>query len=297
MRVLIVGCGYVGLPLGAELVRRGHEVLGMRRSATAHAELEAAGIQPIIADVARPETLPPIASALDWVVNLVSSNGGGIDEYREVYRNGTQHLLEWLVDSPLKKYVYASSTGVYGQNDGALVTEESLTEPKSETARILVETERLLIDAARQRNFPAIILRVAGIYGPGRGHLFRQFLKGEARITTDGRRFLNMIHLEDLTGAIQAALERGRVGEVYNAVDDEPVCEIDFLQWLSKTLGRPLPPLAAGRESSIGKRRATNKRVLNRKLRTELGYNFKFPTFREGYREEIAGLDEEKRIK
>lgn len=283
MRVLIVGCGYVGLPLGAELVRRGHQVLGLRRSARANAELEAAGIKPIIADVAKRETLPPVATSFDWVVNLVSSTGGGVEEYRDVYRNGTRNLLEWLQEAPLKKYVYTSSTGVYGQNDGSIVTETSPTEPASETARILVETEKLLFDAAKQNGFPAVVLRVAGIYGPSRGHLFNQFLKDEATITGDGRRIMNMIHREDLIGVILAALEKGKTGAVYNAVDDEPVSEIDFLRWLAETLGKPMPPTVPERDRPARKARGTYKTVSNRRLKDELKYRFKFPNFRAGY--------------
>src|SRR5262245_25539169 len=118
MRVLIVGCGYVGLPLGAELVRHGHEVFGLRRSNGGEAELLAAGLKPVIADITRPEDLAQLPGPFDWVVNTVSSTKGGVDEYRQVYLEGTRHLLEWLATSPPKKYVYTSSTSVYGQTDG-----------------------------------------------------------------------------------------------------------------------------------------------------------------------------------
>ena len=293
MRVLIVGCGYVGLPLGADLVRQGHPVWGMRRSAKLNAELEAAGIQPIIADVAKRETLARVTPSFDWVVNLVSSAGGGVAEYREVYLQGTRNLLEWLAGVPLKKYVYTSSTGVYGQNDGSLVTEASPTEPASETGRILVETEKLVFDATKQSGFPAVVLRVAGIYGPGRGHLFQQFLKGEARMAGDGRRIMNMIHVDDLIGVILAALEKGAAGAAYNAVDDEPVLEIDFLRWLSETQKKPRPPSVPENERPERKGRGTNKKVSNFKLTDELGYRFKFPNFRAGY---TPAIDQQRKI-
>ena len=286
MRVLIVGCGYVGLPLGAELSRQGYTVFGLRRTRRAEAELLAAGIQPLAADITKPDQLARPPAAYDWVVNCVSASGGGAREYREVYLRGAQNLIAWLGAAPLRKFVYTSSTSVYGQNDGSKVEESSLTEPATETGRILVETEQLLLAAARERQFPAVILRLAGIYGPGRGYWLKQFLSNGACLEGGGSRLLNMIHRDDVAGAILAALQHGRPGEVYNAVDDEPVSQLAFFQWLSGQLGKPLPPAAS--KDSAPKRGATNKQVSNRRLKAELGYQFKYPTFREGYAAEIA---------
>src|SRR3954469_3752948 len=161
MRVLIIGCGYVGLPLGAELVRQGHEVFGVRRSAEGEAELKAAGIQPLVADITKPEELTKLPGPFDWVVNTVSSTKGGVEEYQQVYLQGTRNLIEWLAAAPPKKFVYTSSTSVYGQTDSSPVKETSPAEPASETSRVLVETEKVLLEAAQQQRFPAVILRVA----------------------------------------------------------------------------------------------------------------------------------------
>lgn len=290
MRVLIVGCGYVGLPLGAELVRRGHTVFGMRRSAEGADELRAAGLTPLVADVTRPETLRALPGPFDWVVNTVSSSKGGADVYRAVYVDGTRHLIEWLASAPLRKYVYTSSTSVYPQADGSEVNEESPAQPTTDTGRLLVETENLLRTAAGERHFPAVILRVAGIYGPERGFLFHQYLRGEARLSGDGARLLNMVHREDVVGASIAALERGHTGSTYNVADDEPVSQQAFFEWLSAKLGKPMPPPADESAVPARKRGVTNKRVANRRLREELRYALKFPTFREGYTDEILRL-------
>ena len=290
MRVLIVGCGYVGLPLGAELVRLGHEVSGLRRSATAENELKAAGIQPFFGDVTRSETLTKLPHEFDWVVNCVTA-GGDSDNYRQVYLQGTRNLIEWLAPNPPKKFVYTSSTSVYGQTDGSQVKESSPTEPVAETAKILVETEKLLLAAVAERKFPAVILRVAGIYGPDRGHWFKQFLKDEAHIEGDGSRLLNMIHRDDLIGCIIAALKNGRAGEIYNAADDEPVSQQHFFQWLAQALDKPLPPSEPENPAENRKRGVTNKRVSNRKLKMELGHQFKYPNFRKGYSAELLRLD------
>ncbi len=289
MRVLIVGCGYIGLPLGAELFRQGHEVFGLRHTVSAQKELEAVGIRPLFADITKPQDLAGLPAAFDWVVNCVASGGGSADDYRRIYLQGMQNLLDWLAPRPPKKFVYTSSTSVYGQNDGSRVDETSPTEPVTETARVLVETEKLLRQTAEQNNFPAIILRLAGIYGPGRGHWLRQYLKNEARIEGKGDRFLNMIHRDDVVGAIIAALQGGRPGEIYNVADDEPVSQIAFFEWLSNALTRPLPP-SIPEKSTARKRGATNKQVSNRKLKDELGYQFKYPDFRKGYSAEILRL-------
>jgi len=335
MKCLIVGCGYVGLPLGAELVRQGHEVFGLRRSASTDHQLKAAGVQPLVADITRPETLAQLPREFDWVVNCVSSTGGNAENYRRVYLQGTRNVIEWVAPasaeapSPqaLKKFVYTSSTSVYGQTDGSQVKETSPTEPVAETAKVLLETEKLLLASAFPLNrsrpggaafspsrgegrdegapaakgaiiggqnvaaFPVVILRVAGIYGPDRGHWFKQFLKNEARIEGDGARFLNMIHRDDVVGCIIAALKNGRPGEIYNAVDDEPVSQANFFQWLAATVGKYPPPSVAENPDENGKRGVTNKRAVNRKLKMELGYQFKYPNFRKGYTAELLRLE------
>jgi nucleoside-diphosphate-sugar epimerase len=287
-RVLIVGCGYVGLALGTRLVQTGHAVFGLRRSPGAAAELAAVGITPLAGDLTRTDDLSRLPGPFDWVVNTVSSSRGGVAEYRDVYLDGTRNLLTWLRDRPPERLVYTSSTSVYGQIDGSWVDESSPTVPAEETGRVLVETETELLKAARVGTVPGIVLRVAGIYGPGRGHLFQQFLRGEARIQGDGSRWLNMVHRDDVAGAIHAALERGQPGNIYNAADNEPVSQLGFLSWIAAQLDRPLPPAATEAEDIARKRGLTHKRVSNRKLREELGWKPRFPTFREGYAAEIA---------
>ena len=291
MRVLILGCGYVGRPLGVALARAGHEVLGVRRDVAGAEELQAQGITPIIADITRREDLEKIPGPFDWVINTVSSTKGGVEEYRAVYLEATRHLIEWFSKRLPQKYLYTSSTSVYAQTDGSWVTEESPTEPPGDTSRVLVETEQLLLQATREKNFPAIILRVAGIYGPGRGHLFQQYLRGEARLAGDGSRLINMIHRDDVVRAAVAALERGQPGRIYNVADDEPVTQREFFTWLSHQLGKPMPPPATEEENARRKRGLTQKRVSNRRLREELRCELLHPTFREGYAGEIASLE------
>jgi nucleoside-diphosphate-sugar epimerase len=287
MRVLIVGCGYVGLPLGTELVRQGHEAFGLRRSAPG--ELPNAGIIPLQADITNAASLSNLLGRFDWVVNCAASGGGGADDYRKLYLEGNRNLVSWLTAFPPKKFVYTSSTSVYAQNDGSVVTESSPTQPEAPTAKILAQAEETLLAAAKA-GFPAVVLRVAGIYGPGRGHAFKQFLSGDARIEGSGARHLNMIHRDDLVRVIVAALERGRPGEIYNAADNESVTQLQFFEWLALKLSRPLPSRIEADDEGLRKRGLTNKRVSNAKLRKELEYEFTYPDFRAGYASEIARL-------
>ena len=275
MRVSIVGCGYVGLPLGGALAGLGHEVHGVRRRTNTHAAMEDAGIMPHAIDIIRREQLDNLPGPFEWIINTVSSGRGGEEAFHGIYVLGTQNLIDWFADSPPPKYLFTSSTGVYGQTDGSWVDEDSLTEPSGETGQTLLEAESLALSIG------GIVLRVSGIYGPDRGHLYRQFLKGEAVITGNPNRWMNMVHRDDVIGYILAAMETADPGTVLNATDNEPVTQQDFSQWLADQLDRPLPPQKPDVISH--KRAQTNKRVANSYAREILSWTPKYPTWREGY--------------
>jgi nucleoside-diphosphate-sugar epimerase len=288
MRVLIVGCGYVGLKVGADLVGQGHQVWGLRRSEKENALIKAAGIQPIKADITASKSFPQDCPQYDWVVHCVSSSGGGAAEYEQTYFTGTRNLLDFLGSRPPGKLVYTSSTSVYGQTDGSWVDEESPAEPTTATAQVLLRTEELLLAEVRRNSFPAVVLRVAGIYGPARTHWRDQVQTGRARIDGDGGRFINMVHRDDVTGAIIAALSLGAAGRVYNVVDDQPVTQSDLLRWIASRLKQPVPPAADSIQGSR-KRGSTSKRISNRRLKEELSYALRFPTFKQGFKAVLLG--------
>jgi nucleoside-diphosphate-sugar epimerase len=288
MRVLIVGCGYVGLKVGADLVGQGHQVWGLRRSEKENALIKAAGIQPIKADITASKSFPQDCPQYDWVVHCVSSSGGGAAEYEQTYFTGTRNLLDFLGSRPPGKLVYTSSTSVYGQTDGSWVDEESPAEPTTATAQVLLRTEELLLAEVRRNSFPAVVLRVAGIYGPARTHWLDQVQTGRARIDGDGGRFINMVHRDDVTGAIIAALSLGAAGRVYNVVDDQPVTQSDLLRWIASRLKQPVPPAADSIQGSR-KRGSTSKRISNRRLKEELSYALRFPTFKQGFKAVLLG--------
>jgi nucleoside-diphosphate-sugar epimerase len=138
MRILIVGCGYVGLALGQRLSSSGAEVLGLRRQGDPDGAMAAAGIQPLSGDLTRPADLEAIPGDFDAVVCAVSSSRGGADAYREVYLGGARNLIEWARHRRVGRMVSVSSTSVYSQTDGSWVSEDSPVEPAGETGRLLV---------------------------------------------------------------------------------------------------------------------------------------------------------------
>lgn len=283
MRILIIGCGYLGMAIGERLVAAGHSVTGVRRGPDVDGELAARGIGLIEGDITDRNNVRSWPDGWDVVINAVSSSRGGAEVYRQVYGNGTRHVVERYAGSGLARYIHISSTSVYGQTDGGWVDEDAATEPGTETGGVLVDTERWLLEERKARGFPVVLLRVAGIYGPGRGHLLSQLLKGEARIQGDGSRWVNMVHRDDAARAVICVAEASEVGSVYNVVDDEPVAQGAFVKWLAQEHGKASPPMATELENSARKRGLTHKRVLNRRLRA-LGWKLEYPTYREGYR-------------
>jgi len=269
--------------MGSQLRGLGHEVWGVRRDASAATELKERGITPLIGDLTTDRFWAALPHGFNAVITAASSKGGGAAGYRTLYLEGTRRALNWGAGQPITSWVHLSSTSVYGQTAGEWVNEASPTEPLNETSQILVQTEReLLATAASRDGFPVTILRSAGIYGPGRGHLFQQFVAGTAHLTGSGTRWLNMIHRDDLARAATHCLLHPQGNRVLNTCDDEPVTERDFFQWLAERLGRPLPPSLPAEERSR-KRGTTDKRVSNAALKVALGAPLLFPTFREGY--------------
>lgn len=303
MRVLIVGCGYVGLALGARLVAAGHSVTGLRRPGSDPSPLRERGLEPLHADISKREDLERLPRGWDWVVDCVAPSDGGEAAYRSVYLEGARQLVAWLRPSPPLAFVFTGSTGVYPQNDGSAVDETGSTEAVSGTGRILRETEDVLLAAAAD-GFPAMVLRIAGIYGPGRNRI-AAMARGESRMMGDGLRWMNMVHRDDLVEAIVAVLERGQPGRIYNVGDGAPCTEAEFYGWLANRMGRgvgsgtaptnPQPVIPAGTMpgSTAGRRvrGGTNKRVVALRLRQELGWIPRHPDFRSGYEEEIRNWE------
>ena len=297
-RIVIVGCGYVGLELGRQLRRAGHEVTGVRRSDAGLDAVEDAGLEPHRADATDPGSLSSLPDA-EWVVFAASSGDRGADAARAVYVEGLENVIEEYAgrSSSPDRLVYTSSTGVYGDHDGAFVDEDTPIDPKTEKTEVLADAERIARETAADAGIDGTVARFAGLYGPGRYRLDR-YLTGPV---TEG--YLNMVHRDDAAGAVAFCLDSGVArGETVLVVDDEPVDKWAFADWLAAECGVEPPPkrtieerLADPDLSTAARRRIqTSKRCANDRLR-ESGYEFAYPTYREGYRPAIeaylSGVD------
>lgn len=290
--ILIAGCGYVGSELACRLVAEGHGVWGLRRRPAGLP----AGVRPAAADLTDAASLASLFAdprgprRLDGVVYAAAADRGEEAAYRAAYVDGPARLLvalEAAGERP-RRVLFTSSTGVYGQRDGSWVDEESPAEPGHFTGRLLLQGERRLL-ASR---FPATVVRLGGIYGPGRTRLLERVRRGEAACREGPPRWINRIHRDDAAGLlhllIQLALRDEQLESVYLGVDGDPGEECQVLRWLAARLGvapprtEREPPGAAGRGRS-------NKRCRNDRVRA-LGYRFRYPSFREGYGALLAGM-------
>ncbi|MDY7095877.1 MAG: SDR family oxidoreductase [Acidobacteriota bacterium] len=277
---LIAGIGYVGSALAAELKAANHRVYGLRRSAP----VDIPGVETIRADLTRPETLEDLPTGINFVVYCASASGRSDEAYRAAYVEGPKNLLAALErqGQAVQRVFFTSSTGVYGQTDGSWLDEESVTEPESFTGQRLLEGEQVF----RNGPYPATIVRLSGIYGPGRTRLIDSVRRGEAACQEGPPTYTNRIHRDDCAGVLKFLIEKTlenpeAVQDTYVGVDDDPVDRCVVLRWLAEQSGAPEVPVEARGEEG-GRIRGSNKRLSNRRLK-ELGYRFRFPTFREGY--------------
>ena len=272
-RVLIAGCGYVGSALAARLSERGHEVFALRRGETAPMPSVTA-IRADLTDIdALRERLPP---RLDSVVYMASAGATDDRAYRSAYVDGLRYLLAVLDGHPVRRLIFTSSTGVYAQSTGEWVDEDSPAKPVHFSGRRLLEGERLL----RSSRFSAVVVRFAGIYGPGRSRLIERVRRGEAVIPARTV-YANRIHRDDCAGVLHHLLTLEGPQPLYVAADEEPAELAQVLRWLAERLDAPAPRLDP-HETAIRYGRSSNKRVQSARLSSS-GYRFRFPTFREGY--------------
>jgi nucleoside-diphosphate-sugar epimerase len=256
MKLLLIGHGYLGREIGRVFRDHGWEVIPV--SLTGGGDTLACDV----ADAAAVARLP----APDAIVHCAASGRGGEEAYRRVYVEGCANLTKSFPRAPL---LFTSSTSVYAQADGSIVTEESPAIPERETGRLLLEAENLTLAAG------GIVARLAGIYGPGRSVILKKFLSGEALIEEDGRRFLNQIHRDDAARAVFHLLT-SRAAGVFNVSDSQPLSQLECHQALSRIFNKPLPP--SGPRDLTRKRGWTHKRVSNAKLRA-CGWQPDFTSF------------------
>lgn len=286
-QAIIFGYGFTGQAIDHALTSRGYKTVGVRRDWSDSRD-ENVNSQPREADITQPESLDVLPDDADMLINCVSSGSrGDPDRYREIYLEGSRNLLDWARSRNLKMVAWTGSSSVYGSRGGEWVNETSDLQPDSEAARILAETEDLYRDAHENDGLPAVLFRVTGIYGPGRTRSFRKFRGGDVRLSLEeANYYMNMIHRKDIGRAIAEVAENPQPGETFNLVDNEPVTRRKFYVWLSQQLDKPLPKISGGTSAE-----STNKRVSNEKFLNHYDFEFRYPTFREGYGE-IIGRDD-----
>lgn len=276
MNILIAGCGYVGGELARRLVLESHAVWGLRRNTAALP----GGVRPFTADLRAPETLRAFPARFDFVFYTAGSGDFSDEAYRAAYVEGPRNLLRALADDaqPVRRIFFTSSTGVYHQDGGAWCDEDTPVSPPRFSGARLLEGERTF----QEGPFPATVLRLGGIYGPGRTRLIDQVRQGTARCVEGRTVYLNLIHRDDCAGVLRHVMGLDAPAPCYVAVDEEPVERCALLCWIAAQLGLPEPPAVSADEAGEPQR-GGNRRLSNARLRAS-GYAFAFPTFREGYR-------------
>lgn len=284
--LFIFGLGYVGQHLGRALMAEGWCVKGTIRTANHAQRLIQQGFEVYVWDGIIPLPLQALEGVTHILVTIPPDEKGDIVLRHFDFSNIS---IKWVG--------YLSATSVYGDHQGAWVTEDSPLKPISSRGhqRLLAETqwlEKRFEKRARNPIFPIHLFRLSGIYGPGRSVLEAIRSKSAKRIDKPeidkpGHVF-SRIHIEDIVSVLKAAIANPQPGEVYNLADDEPAATADLIAYGCELLGMDVPPLIPFDEMilspSLKEFYAEHKRVCNRKIKEFLGVRLIYPTYREGLR-------------
>jgi nucleoside-diphosphate-sugar epimerase len=279
-RILIAGCGDVGTLLGLALNADGHEVFGLRRDPAALPP----GITPVTGDLTDRELGDALPSGMDCVVYTAAPSGRSEEAYRAIYVDGVRNVLNAVSrEGTPERVLLLSSTAVYGDAGGDWVDEDTPLTPEENRGGWVLEGEHLVLS----HSIPGTVLRLGGIYGPGRTWLIDRVRSGAARIPAGGTLWTNRIHRDDAAGAARHLLSLDAPPPVVLGVDDAPSPLHEVMEWLARELGVEPPPVDPNLTRDRG-----NKRCSNARLR-RTGYAFKYPTYREGYRPLIDAVIQE----
>lgn len=295
--VLVLGAGYVGGAFVREALARGLRVAALTRNAAKAADLRSVGCDQVVeADLASEGWYGELRGPFAFVLNCVSAGGGGVAGYRHSYVEGMRSVGRWLASQPSGgTIVYTSSTGVYPQGEGLRVTEESPTDGAGETGTVLREAEIELARGAAAAGWRWFVLRLAGLYGPGRHGMLDQVRAGAAVLPGDAAHHLNLIHRDDAGGAAWSGFGAPAAvrDEIFNVTDGTPAARAEVAAWLAQRLGVPCPAFgdaaAAGGNPFGGRRRAPDRIVDAAKIRRVLGWAPRFSDYRAGYEAVLGG--------
>jgi nucleoside-diphosphate-sugar epimerase len=259
-------------------VAEGSRVCAVTRYSEKCCALLASGFEPFVADIMVPKSLKGLPQA-DTVLFAVGYDRGSGHSIRQLYVDGLRIVLDHL-PAQITRFIYVSSTGVYGQSDDAWVDEQSPCEPTRDGGRACWQAEQMLCSDRLGRQ--AIILRMAGIYGPGRIPR-RKELRAGVPIEAPSEGYLNLIHVDDAASAVIAAEQQAPLPALYCVSDGDPVVRGEYFRELAALLGAPEPQFREPRPGTQAAERASaSKRVSNRRMLTELKFDLLYPSYREG---------------
>ena len=277
--ILIAGCGYVGRRLAESLEKTG--ISGLVRSEESSRELAGMGITPVQCDLGRTAVGLPSTGGTDIYYLLPPPKTGVVDSFMENFLQGLEG------SGPPRRIVYLGTTGVYGDCRGEWVDESTPVNPKADRALRRLDAEQQLQAWVRHQDTELVRLRVAGIYGPDKLPLQR-LRAGKPMVAERHAPWTNRIHVDDLVQVLQAAMVRGRNGEVYNVTDGQPGNMAAYFNRVADFAGLPRPaaidPSAGEQALSAGLRSylAESRRIDNRKMLQELGVELRYPTLEQG---------------
>jgi nucleoside-diphosphate-sugar epimerase len=268
-RVLLAGCGDLGMRVAQCLLARGDEVLALRRHPPA---MDTDGIQWLRGDLTRPDSLRALPGGITQLVYLPTPDRRDEAAYRAVFVDGLRHLLDALDTTPLRRVLLVSSTAVYGDHAGDWVDESTPSAPPGFNGRVLIEAEQSL--AAQP--VKSIILRLAGLYGPGRLQLPERIRSGQATAPRAKTHWANRIHVDDAAAAVAHLLELSDPLPLYVGADNTPLPLDVLYDHVARWVG--VPPVADGAPPpGIGSKRLSNARL------RDSGFVLRWPDSRDGY--------------
>ncbi len=279
--MLIVGCGYLGTRLARDYLSRGERVSALVRSEGSAERLRALGITAYASDLDQRVPLP-LDTEGEKIFYFAPPPDAGVADPRI-----RGFLASCETGGAPRRLVYASTTGVYGDRGGEWIDETAPLRPQADRARRRLDAENALRVWSARTFADILVLRVAGIYGPGRLPLER-LRQGMVLVREDEAPFSNRIHIDDLVQVCAAAMERGRAGEIYHACDGNPSSMTDYFLRLAALTGAPRPQTvsldeAAGRLSpAMMSYLRESRRLSNRKIREELGVWLRYPSLASG---------------
>lgn len=291
--IVILGCGYVGAAVAEQALARGMYVTALTRNKEKAAKLQEKGVQLVVeAELDSDAWHDQIDPHQDYVLNCVSSGGGGLDGYRKSYLAGQQSMLQWAKQGRIGTAIYTGATSVYPQFDGELVDETSVPESLSPSGDILLQAEQVLSEGAANANIQRwFVLRLGGIYGPDRHYLLDKLRAGETVFPGSGDFYVNMIHRDDIVSAAFTLFQSPEdiKDRVYNLVDGDYPNKGEMVSWLANRLGLDQPTFDSSQSlNREGRRRNAegklpNRRVSIERIQRELGWKPTYPSYREGY--------------